>query len=197
MSTATLPAGQPKSPPTSGRLSNGLYPEDSLYEIIHGQRVELPPMSVRSIWLGTRLTKALSNHVDDHQLGTVVSECMFIFDVDEKEQRRPDLAFVSAATWPLDREIPLTGDWKVVPDLAVEVISPNDLFEKVLAKLQEYFDFGVKQVWVISPTEEKIYIYDSPVKVRILSAADDLEGGELLPGFRLKIVELFHRTVPT
>ena len=48
--------------------------------------------------------------------------------------RRPDLAFVSAAKWPLDRLLPETGDWRIVPDLVVEVVSPNDVFQDVLSK---------------------------------------------------------------
>jgi len=189
MSTLTLPQIQS---PVSSR-SNGLRPEDSLYEIVHGKRVELPSMGIRSIWVGSRLSKFLAIHVDDHHLGTVVAEGLFILDTEDDLRRRPDLAFVSATTWPLDRVVPLEGDWEVVPDLSVEVISPNDLFEDVLGKLAEYFSYGVKQVWLVSPTAEKIYIYDSPVQVRILAVEDYLDGGELLPGFRLKVADLFHR----
>lgn len=87
------------------------------------------------------------------------------------------------------------GDWKVVPDLAVEIVSPNDLVEKLFEKIDEYFALGVKQVWVVSPSVEKVYVYESPAKARILTAADVLDGGALLPGFRLKIAELFHRVV--
>jgi Uma2 family endonuclease len=195
MSIATLPECPSLDADKNGGaiFENGPCADDSLYEVVRGLRVEMPSMGIRSVWLGTRLSTAMSTHVEEHRLGTVVTEALFILDAELDERRRPDLAFVSAATWPLDREIPSEGDWEVVPDLGVEVISPHDLFEKVLAKIQEYFDFGVKQVWVISPTEEKVYIYQGPCKVRILGVEDDLDGGELLPGFRLKLANLFHR----
>jgi len=193
MSTATLAIDPMTTAAQEGcALPNG-HDEDALYEIVHGQRVELPSMGIRSTWLGTRLTKLLSIHVDERLLGTVVSEGLFILDEEEAQQRRPDLAFVSAATWPLEREIPLIGDWKVVPELAVEIVSPNDLFEKLLEKIEEYFARGVKQVWVVSPTVEKVYVYDDPVKVRVLALKDELDGGALLPGFHLKVADLFRR----
>src|SRR5205814_1449288 len=123
--------------------------EDTLYEVVNGQRVELPSMGIYASWITGQLDRRLGFFVDEHRLGTVVPEALFILDTEHNLRRRPDLAFVSAERWPLDRLIPETGDWEVVPDLAVEVISPNDLFEDVLGKMHEYFDKGVRQVWIL------------------------------------------------
>ena len=65
--------------------------------------------------------------------------------------------------------------------------------EAVIAKLTEYFRFGVKQVWVVLPTAEQVYIYDAPNAVRVLTTADQIEGGTLLPGFRLSVAAIFSR----
>jgi len=165
---------------------------EALYEIVRGQRVELPPMSVYASWATGQLDRRLGPYVETHKLGWVIPEGLFIFDVELDERRRPDLAYVSAARWPLDRLLPETGDWAIVPDLAVEVISPNELFEAVLAKLQEYFDFGVQQVWLVVPKARKIYVYDSPTRVRVLTDADTLEN-TVVPGFTLQIGELFQK----
>jgi Uma2 family endonuclease len=75
------------------------------------------------------------------------------------------------------------------------VVSPNDLFEEVLAKMQEYFAKGVRQVWIVAPTKRQIYVFDSPTKVHILSAEDELDGGNLLPGLRLPLARLFQRQI--
>ena len=108
------------------------------------------------------------------------------------------MAFVSTARWPLDRALPGTGDWDVVPDLAVEVISPNDVFKDVLAKVREYFHYGVQVVWVIAPEEQQVYVYDAPAHVRILYGQDELTGGEVVPGFRMPLGHLFqHSASPT
>jgi Uma2 family endonuclease len=120
-------------------------------------------------------------------------EALFILDPIKNLRRRPDVAFVSAAKWPLDRLLPETGDWEIVPDLAVEVVSPNDIFLEVLSKMREYFRFGVRQVWIVVPNDQEIYIYNSPTSPHFLTAADELDGGTLLPGLNLPLDSFFQR----
>jgi Uma2 family endonuclease len=125
------------------------------------------------------------------RLGTVVMETLFILDPVRNLRRRPDLAYVSAHKWPLERPIPEEGDWAMVPDLAVEISSPNDLLDALLEKIDEYFSFGVRQVWLVVPRKQIVLVFDSLTRFRILSAADELDGGTLLPGFRLPLAGLF------
>jgi Uma2 family endonuclease len=165
--------------------------DEALYEVVDGQRVELPPMSAYASWIAGRLDHRLGPFAETHALGSVVPDTLFILDAERDLRRRPDVAYVSVERWPLGREIPYGGDWEVVPDLAVEVISPHDLFQAVIAKIREYFQVGVRQVWVIVPTEKQVYVYTSPTEVRILSSSDELDGGALLPGFRLSVATLF------
>ena len=172
--------------------------DESLYEIVNGQRVDLPPMSAYATWIASRLHIRLGLYAEDKGLGTSVTEMLFVLDAEHNLRRRPDVAFVSTARWPLDRALPITGDWDVVPDLAVEVISPNDVFKDVLAKVREYFHYGVQAVWVIAPEEQQVYVYDAPTHVRILTGLDELTGGEVVPGFRMPLGHLFqHVTSPT
>jgi Uma2 family endonuclease len=122
---------------------------------------------------------------------------LFILDAEHDLRRRPDVAFVSARRWPLERKIPLTGDWAIIPDLAVEVISPNDLFEAVIAKVGEYFRVGVQQVWLVIPLVQEVYVYESPTSIRLLTISDELEGGQLLSGFRMPVGNLFSEHAET
>jgi Uma2 family endonuclease len=155
-------------------------------------------MSAYATWLASRLHGRLWPYAEDKGLGTSVTEMLFVLDAEHNLRRRPDVAFVSTARWPLDRTLPETGDWEVVPDLAVEVISPNDIFKDVLAKVREYFCYGVQVVWVVAPEERQVYVYDSPTHVRILTGQDELTGGEVVPGFRLPLGHLFQQaTAPT
>jgi Uma2 family endonuclease len=170
-----------------------LMTEEALYEVVNGQRVELPPMSVYASWISSRFQQHLGPYAEARRLGTVVTETLFILDPGGNLRRRPDVAFVSAERWPLDRPIPEIGDWEVVPDLAVEVISPNDAFEDVLAKMHEYFEKGVRQVWIVVPKTQQIYMFDSPTRVHIWSVTEELDGGQLLPGLRLPVAHLFQR----
>jgi Uma2 family endonuclease len=172
--------------------------DEPLYEIVNGQRVELPPMSAYATWIASRLHGRLWPYVEDKGLGMSVTERLFVLDAEHNLRRRPDVAFVATARWPLDRALPETGDWDVVPDLAVEVISPNDVFKDVLAKVREYFHYEVQVVWVIAPEERQVYVYDAPTHVRILTGQDELTGGEVVPGFRMPLVHLFqHAATPT
>jgi Uma2 family endonuclease len=171
--------------------------DEPLYEMVNGQRVDLQPMSAYATLIASRLYSRLSLHTEEHALGTSIVELLFILDAEHDLRRRPDVAFVSAARWPLNKEFPETGDWGVVPDLAVEVISPNDVFKDIPAKLRDYFQYGVQLVWVISPEERLVYVYESPTRVRILAATDDLTGNAILPGFRIPLAPLFQRSAAT
>ena len=173
-----------------------LAQDEPLYEIVDGQRVDLPPMRAYTTWLASRLHGQLWPYTEAQGLGTSVIEMLFILDAERDLRRRPDVAFVSAAQWPLDRALPSTGDWEVVPNLAVEVISPNDVFKDVLAKLREYFH-GVQLVWVIASEEQQVYVYDSPTHVRILVMGDEVTGDAVVPGFRLPLKRLFLRAIAT
>lgn len=79
----------------------------------------------------------------------------------------------------------------MVPDLAVEVASPNDPHEKVMNKIYEYFRAGVRQVWLTSPEHKTVTIYHTPTKNTILTENDELTGDDLLPGFRCALREIF------
>ena len=154
-------------------------------------------MSAYATWLVSRLHGLLWPHTEEHALGTAVTEMLFILDASRDLRRRPDVAFVSAARWPLQQAFPETGDWDVVPELAVEVLSPNDVVKDVLAKLREYFHYGVQVVWVVLPEEQQVYVYTSPTQVHILTVDDTLTEEPLLPGFRLPLARLFQHTAAT
>ena len=94
--------------------------------------------------LAFRLAAMLWQFVLPHRLGTVTTETLFRLGPD-LPQRRPDAAFVSAARWPMDREIPVNDPWDVVPDLAIEVVSPSNSAQEVIDKLGDYFAAGVRR----------------------------------------------------
>ncbi len=111
--------------------------------------------------------------------------------------RRPDLAYVSLARWPADRAMPLKENaWDVVPDFAVEVMSPHDLAEESVRKIGEYFQAGVQLVWIVYPEQREVYVYESPAKIRVLTTADTLDGGTVLPELQLRADSLFDPVAP-
>lgn len=130
--------------------------DDRLYEIVDGQRLDVPQMSAYTTWIASRLQSRLAFYAEEHALGTAVMEMLFILDAERDLRRRRDVAFVSAARWPLDRALPEAGDWAVVPNLAVEVISLHDVLRDVVAKVREYFHYTVQGVWTILPEERQV-----------------------------------------
>jgi Uma2 family endonuclease len=172
-----------------------------LFEIIDGQRVEMPRMSVYAGILSARLVEQLviHNHQQTPRPGRIFPEFLFRLPLLEAttRNRRPEIAFVSFERAPIN-QLPSTRDdaWSVVPDLAVEVISPSDLAEDQLEKILEYFVAGVRLVWVVYPTLGYLHVYSSPKTVQILDRVDTLDGGPVLPGFSMPLDLLFDATPP-
>jgi Uma2 family endonuclease len=164
--------------------------DDALYEIVDGQRVEMPPMSAFATLIASELARRLGNFGEAQNLGRAVPEMLFRLPLPRERNRRPDAAFVSYIRWSQHRPIPATNAWDVVPDLAVEVVSPTDLIEELMDKITEYFQASVQLVWVVYPTHRLIHVYESLTGIRILTMADELDGGTVLPGFRLAVSSL-------
>jgi len=168
------------------------FPEnETSYEIVKGRRVEKPPMGTFQVLIAAALDQLLGSFVRANRLGRVAPEMLFRINPAGSPQRCPDVAFVSYARWPRDRKVDSRNGWDVVPELAVEVISPSNTACEVIEKIGDYFGAGVLRVWIVYPSVRQVYVYESPKKVTILGDGDDLDGGDLLPGFRLSLAELF------
>lgn len=118
-------------------------------------------------------------------------EGLFILDPISDLRRRPDIAYVSRERWPLETSVPIEGDWEVIPDLALEVVSPNDTARAVEDKVDEYFQHGVTQVQVLHPSSQRLYLYRSPNAVQVFMPPQDVTCPELFPGWQLSLQELF------
>ena len=129
-------------------------------------------------------------HVTAHNLGRVfAAETGFILNRNPLTVRAPDAAFIARER--IGDSRPERGFWPVAPDLAVEVMSPNDSAEEIDLKIREYFDAVTRLIWVIYPSSRTIHVYTSPRNVQVLAANDTLGGGELLPGFACEIAQIF------
>lgn len=183
MSTSTLPQ------------SDIVIGDDKLYEVVDGQRVRTPPMGVFAVWIASEIHRHLSNFVTSHNLGRSIAEALFHLPAPINRDRRPDVAFVSFDRWAKSKPFPPTDNaWDVIPNLAVEVVSPSDTADELEVKIGEYFRAGVQVVWVVHPNQAKIYVYSSPTQIIGLSRNDVLEGGTVVPGFKLPLAELFSQT---
>jgi len=179
------------TPEQSESLTN-LSEPDALYEVVSGRIVE-KTMGVFECWLAGVVFEALAPYLKANRLGRAVQEMIFDLRPSVDRERRPDVAVVLFERWARDRRIPETRSWAVAPDLAVEIVSPSNTADEVAEKLEEYFKVGVRLVWVVYPRQLKVYAYASPTKVRVLALGDELEGGDVLPGFRMALSSLFEQ----
>ena len=167
-----------------------------LYEVIEGKIVTTPSMSLFSVKVAGRLHRHLDEFVEQHQLGRAFVEGLFRLE-SLNRSRRPDVMFFSYARWPQDSiEDPVQDEAPVVPDLAVEVVSPSDVADDLMEKIEEYFQVGVRLVWVIYPRFGVVHIYDSFHQVRCIGREGELDGGDVLPGFRLSLASLLPNLRP-
>ncbi len=156
-------------------------------EIVDGEE-EIKNMSgAKAGGVALRLGAEIWFFARDKKLGRVYgADTMFTIG---KNERMPDVAFVST------KKIPKKGEpikkWNFAPDLAIEVISPNDVYDKIFDKLNDYFEAGVQQVWLVEPRFERIRIYKSPEESTTLQKQDELTCEEILPNFKLLLTEIF------
>ena len=160
------------------------------YEIIDGVRVEREPMGAFETVLASWLCYLINSFAAGKKLGLAVTEVLFVLNATRNLNRRPDVAFVSYARWPTS-VVAREPAWNVVPDLAVEIVSPTNLAEEIDRRITDYFQAQVRLVWVLYPDSGRVYVYQSPTHVGILERTDTLDGGEILPGFRLTIAGLY------
>jgi Uma2 family endonuclease len=158
------------------------------YELVKGKLIEMSPTgrphSVLTVWL----LNLLFNHVRSRDLGEVAGpDAGFFISRNPDTVRSPDISFISK-----DRLGPLEdGYYTVAPDLAVEVVSPGNTKTELHEKVVEYFKAGTRLVWYFYPKSRAVYVYHAPNKITVLGVDDPLEGGDVLPGFKVNVRDIF------
>lgn len=166
-------------------------PEDGLrHELVAGLVVSEPPASFRHGGVAAEIFRRLIEFVRPRKLGLVVStETGFLLARNPDTVRAPDVAFVSEGK--IERAGRFRGFFPGSPDLAVEVLSPSEQPADVHAKVGDYLAAGTRQVWVVDAARRQVRVHRSLLWPAILGETDVLEGDEVLPGFRVRIAELF------
>jgi Uma2 family endonuclease len=106
--------------------------------------------------------------------------------------RIPDVSFIVWERMP-SSDVPSKPIPDLSPDLAVEILSENNTPREMARKLKEYFDAGARLVWYVDPRARTVTVYTSPDDFTVLDESATLDGGDLLPGFTLPLLELFAR----
>lgn len=163
---------------------------DDLFEVVDGQRRE-KPVGALEVYLANVLVQRLSQSAEVRSTGRAVMEILFALRAEPKLQRRPDAALVSFERWSQHHPVPRTNAWEVVPDFAVEIISQTNLADELPTRVREYFEAGVRLLWVIFPSEALAYVYESPTEIRVVDRDGELDLAAIVPGFQMPLASLF------
>ena len=162
---------------------------DKQVELVRGTLVVREPPGLRHGHVSMKLAIPLGNHVESGALGILLAaETGFKLFANPDTVRAPDLAFVSHARLP----DPLPSGYAAfAPDLAVEVLSPNDRPGEVLAKVGDWLSAGCRLVWVVDPWRRSARVYRADGSESFLAEADALDGEDVLPGFSIRLDSVF------
>ena len=161
-------------------------------ELVKGELRETTPAGDEHGYLALRIASRLERHVDTDKLGrTYTAETGFKISSNPDTVRAPDAAFVNRER--VEASGRVMGYREGAPDLAVEVVSPNDRHSEVLDKALEWLEAGCRMVLVADPEQQRIMVYRSREDIRVLTAdaGDVVDGADVVPGWKLPLTEVF------
>jgi Uma2 family endonuclease len=168
--------------------------DDYRYDLIRGELYRMSPAGAEHGGLAFAFGLALGNFVSEQGLGRLfAAETGFKLERDPDTVLAPDISFVSADRLPA-AGLP-RGFLELPPDLMIEIASPSQSRPSVERKVVEYLDAGVPLAWVAWLTRRAVSVHRSGREMLALGIGDILDGEDVLPGFRLPLVELF-RALP-
>ena len=158
------------------------------FELSEGELLIMSPAGGEHGVVASRLDRKIGNFVDEYDLGYVTAaETGYILATNPDTLRAPDVGFVQKSRLP--DGLP-QGYIPLAPDLAVEVVSPNDQADEIQRKTGEYLRHGTRLVWVVYPRTKSVVVHTAEKAITV-SGDDMLDGGAVLPGFSLPVAELF------
>ena len=160
------------------------------YELVRGKLREMNPAGARHGRIAMKLGARLDRHAIVENLGIVLAaETGFRISRNPDTVRAPDISFVSRER--IAPGGPPDGYWDLAPDLAVEVVSPNDTAAEVQSKVQMWLEAGTRLVWVVYPGTRSIVVHKSLKDISTLTASDTLDAGGVVPGFEIPVADVF------
>jgi Uma2 family endonuclease len=161
--------------------------DGKIYELIDGELKE-KHVGCEALFIATRIAERLNSELYPRHGAAAVEVMIYCFDRPNRGRIR-DVTYIQLDRLP-NRQLP-QGDLHLAPDLAVEVLSPNNGGVEMDDKLSEYLEAGVPLVWIINPDRRTIRVYRSDGTTRLFRSTDVIENEPVLPGFRLLVGEIF------
>ena len=165
-------------------------PDDGYrYELVRGELRKMAPTSDAHGDISADMHLSLGAYVRANNLGrTRIAESGFVLELDPDHVRAPDVSFVRR------ERIEAIGRqnrfWPEAPDLAIEVISPNDRYTEVNEKVADYLAAGTRMVVVVNPRNRTVNVH-TPEGAITLTISDTLDGGDVVPGWQMPVADIF------
>lgn len=160
------------------------------YDLIDGELYHMAPAGQEYGDVQTNFFLAIGNLVLANNLGrTYAGETGFILATDPDVVVAPEVAFVRS-----DRMARIgrrKGYLPLVPDLAVEVVSPTDYPKLINQKIEKYLAAGIPMLVVVYPESRRVRVLAAGREPVDLFEGDTFDGGDVLPGFSLPIADIF------
>ena len=157
------------------------------YELVKGELVEMAPPGGQHGEIVGRIAALLGSFVLRQGLGGVLVEAGFLLARKPDTVRAPDLAFIAREHLPSPRP---KGYYTLPPDVAIEVLSPNDTFLEVQERIEAWLSAGAKSVWLVDPDRRRVMVYAHPHRPQVFEASETLSD-PAIPGFSVRVAELF------
>ena len=164
--------------------------DDCRYELVKGELITMAPPGGLHGSAGSRFDRRLGAFVEERGLGEVFIETGFILATNPDTVRLPDVSFVRVERIPANAPL---GYIPLAPDLAIEIVSPNDRYTQVATKVAEYLAAGTRLVVVVNPRERTITKHPAQGEVTQLGEGDTLTLDDVVPGFECAAAYLFGR----
>ena len=165
------------------------------YELIDGMLVERD-MGTMSSWVGSELYALLRDYCRTHRFGWAFhADAGFECFGGRRTVRYPDVAVVRFGRL-MGEQLP-DGHIDIAPDFVAEVVSPNDVVEDLEVKILDYRRAGVRLIWVIFPALRTARVHRGDRTVTDVVADEVLTGESVLPGFQVRLADLFPPAAPT
>ena len=159
------------------------------YELVRGVLRKMAPVGHIGGYYELLMGTELFTFVSANKFGRAYSSNTgFLLERDPDYVLAPDAAFVRQER--VDAVGEERGYFPGAPDLVVEVISPSDRYADVDDKVKEWLNAGVLMVVVVNPRDCTVQVH-TPDTVVTLTEADTLDGGDVVPGWRLPVADIF------
>lgn len=173
---------------------------DQPFELINGEMIEKMPNVAGHTMMIRLFRRLIEAFVDNLGLGYVFAESTYVlpekYDSNwVKGSRIPDVVFYEKQR--LDAYMSEVEDWDqkpflLVPDLVIEVLSPNDSYTAVDEKVDAYRQDGVRLIWLVDPQRKKVAVHRiADIQPEIKTRDTTLSGEDVLPGFTARLTDIF------